>query len=168
MNDAVVFPYCRSVIPIEDNKTDSIDTSPFLVSGPQSWAERNTQSVYDGKVSFDADKDLKGPVSVGLIVGTRSTETAGSLIVMGDSDFAADHYFDVLGNKDLFLNTVNWLAGKEKLISTRGKATQTPISILFLTENESRLVFWSSVIVEPGIVLLFGLMVVIWRRIKRG
>ena len=41
------------------------------------------------------------------------------IVVFGDSDFVANGYLGIPGNKDLFLNTVNWLAQQENLISIR-------------------------------------------------
>ena len=41
------------------------------------------------------------------------------LAVFGSVDFAANTYFNLLGNGDLFLNTVNFLAGEEKQIIIR-------------------------------------------------
>jgi ABC-type uncharacterized transport system involved in gliding motility auxiliary subunit len=91
----------------------------------------------------------------------------GHVVVMGDSDFASNHYCSILANKDFFLNTVDWLAEKQELLSTRTTEGQPPISMLFLTENEGRLVFWSAVVVEPAIILLIGIGVALWRRVKR-
>jgi len=162
MNDAVVFPVCRSVIPTPGKEVDVL-----AHSSPESWAEQDTQTVYDGKARFDKDQDMPGPVSVAVAARIEAGPEPGYVVVMGDSDFAANHYFDVLGNKDMFLNTINWLAEKKQLLSTRSKAAQTPVSFLFLTENEGRLVLWSSVFIEPAFILLIGILVVLWRRIRR-
>ncbi len=168
MNDVVVFPVSRSVV-----AEDPASVAVFAQTGPDSWAERNTQSVYDNEARFDGDTDLPGPVPIAAVTQVVSPQQTsnrmdtGRLVVMGDSDFASNHYITILANKDFFLNTVNWLAEKSELLSTRAKADQTPVSILFLTENEARLVLWSAVIIEPGIILLIGALVVLWRRLKR-
>ena len=45
-----------------------------------------------------------------------------SIVVFGDSDFASNRYFsDASSNKDIFLNSVNWLVGDTALISIRPK-----------------------------------------------
>ena len=50
--------------------------------------------------------------------------------VFGDSDFVTNGYLGIPGNRDLFLNTVNWLAQQENLISIRpreaGSSTRHP------------------------------------------
>ncbi len=86
---------------------------------------------------------------------------------MGNSNFVTNHYFNVLGNKDFFLNTVKWLAGKKEVLSTRTKKGSAPVAMLFLTEAKTRLVLWSCVIIEPGIILLIGFLVIAWRKMKR-
>jgi hypothetical protein len=49
----------------------------------------------------------------------RSRKTR--LAAFGDSDFAANSYLGIEGNRDLFMNTVNWLAQQENLIAIRPK-----------------------------------------------
>ncbi len=41
------------------------------------------------------------------------------IVVFGDSDFVTNGYLGIPGNRDLFLNSVNWLAQQENLISIR-------------------------------------------------
>lgn len=168
MNEAVVFPVCRSVVPLTAEGMDILASS-----GPDSWAEQDTRSVHENSVRFDRDTDIKGPVPVAVATRVAGTEKDGQrkedgwLIVMGNSNFATNYYSTVLGNKDFFLNTVNWLADKRQLMSTRIKTAQSPVSMFFLTENESRIVFWSSVVIEPFIIFCLGICVVIWRRVRR-
>ena len=66
-NKNVVFPYCRSILP-RAQSADEITQTVLAVSGPDSWAERNTQSVRDGSVQFDPGSDMAGPVPVAVIV----------------------------------------------------------------------------------------------------
>ena len=50
------------------------------------------------------------------------------VVVVGDSDFAANGFLGVQGNRNLFLNTVNWLAQQENLISIRPSSPTTGAS----------------------------------------
>jgi len=167
MNDAVVFPICRSVAPLKKEGSDQ-ETVIIANSSPDSWAEKNTQSVYDEKAVFESKEDVIGPVPVALVTEISIMENkTGHLMVFGDSDFITNYYHTILGNRDFFLNAVNWFSEKSEGLATRTRSGQAPMSILFLTENESRLVFWSSVVIEPLIILLIGLSVIFWRRFKR-
>ena len=177
-NEGFVFPFCRPAIPLKDHSKDFV-LGIFAFSGPRSWAERNTQSVYDGKYRYDKDTDVSGPVPVAVTVERASQPKPDTrqpdgkprktmrLAVIGDSDFVTNNYINVLGNKDLFLNTINWLAERQDLVSIRPKAESTAVSMLFLTENENRLVLWSAVIIEPLLILAIGIGVVLWRRMRR-
>ncbi len=168
MNEAVIFPVCRSVTPLERART-----TVLARSGPESWAESDTGSVRTNTVSFNPGTDRRGPVPVAVLAAIKgkdpvsSAPAEGRLIVMGNSAFATSHYMKVLGNKDFFLNTVNWLAENSGLLSSRSKAGGGPEEMMFLTEPQSRLVFWSSVVIEPSLVLLIGILVVMWRRFRR-
>ena len=172
-NEGFVFPFCRPAIALKDHSAD-FAIGIFAFSGPRSWAERNTQSVYDGKYRYDRDTDASGPLPVAVTVERASQPKTDAkptksmrLAVIGDSDFVTNNYINVLGNKDLFLNTINWLAERQELMSIRPKAESTAVSMLFLTENESRLVLWSAVIIEPLLILAIGMGVVLRRRMRR-
>jgi ABC-type uncharacterized transport system involved in gliding motility auxiliary subunit len=178
MNEAVIFPVCRSVIPLQGNRPDgAVDV--LAESGPESWAERNTSSVYGDSIRFDRDVDLRGPVPVAVTISAGSNSIPGAaprprttqqplrVAVMGNSSFITNQYLDILGNKDFFLNTVNWLAERKKLITIRPKTEQRTVSMLFLTEGENRLILWSAVIIQPAIILFLGIAVTLWRRKKR-
>ena len=125
-----------------------------------SWGEvdlsvlRDTDG--DRTVSLD-DDDLPGPV--GLAVAVRDTVgEGGRLVVFGDSDIATGRYFGLQGNGDLVLNAISWLAEDESLISIRPReAGYNPIA---LTEGQSDLVFWITVILYPGLVAIVGFVVV--------
>ena len=175
MKEAALFPLCRSVIPAGQPRNDLFVTV-IARSGPRSWAERNTQSVYNGSAGFDQESDDPGPVPVAVTVegappagqeaqpSGRVPRAALRLAAMGDSDFITNQYLDVLGNRDLFLNTINWLAERADLVTIRAKTEQTGVSMLFLTEGENQLILWAAVIIEPALVVLAGIAVVLWRR----
>ena len=74
-----------------------------------------------------------GPVSLGAAVSCRRREApdaAGDkpdaaaspetrIVAIGDSDFASNGWLGIPGNRDLFMNSVNWLAQQENMISIR-------------------------------------------------
>jgi hypothetical protein len=94
----------------------------------------------------------------------------GRLLVVGDADFASDAYLDLLGNRDLALNAVAWATGEETLAGLRPKRMpeiMRPLSPLVLTERQARAILVGVTIVEPGLVLIAGLVLVGLRR-RRG
>ena len=83
------------------------------------------------------------------------------IVVFGDSDFVANGYLGIPGNKDLFLNSVNWLAQQENLISIRPREPES--RGVTLTAERARLVFYLSILIIPGLILALGVQTW-WRR----
>ena len=65
------------------------------------------------------------------------------------------------GNRDLFLNTVNWLAQQENLIAIRPRDPED--RRITLTADQERRIFYLTVLIVPGLVLLAGVQTW-WRR----
>ena len=91
-------------------------------------------------------------------------EKEGRLAVFGDSDFASNAYYNLSGNGNFFLNTVNWLTEEADLISIQPK-TSSPRTIQ-LTPSQGRMIFFTSIIILPLIVLITGISVWVRRRAK--
>ena len=84
----------------------------------------------------------------------KETSKQARLVVIGDSDFASNTYFNFSGNGDFFLNVASWLVQEESLVSIRPKERQnTPVQ---LTQVQGNLIFMSSVIGFPLIILIIG------------
>jgi ABC-type uncharacterized transport system involved in gliding motility auxiliary subunit len=179
-----IFPLSRSVEPISPSPNPAITVSPFCRTGAGSWARYVSNEVAPGgTVDFEGTKARSGPISIAVAatidlshkngdpeVSEKSKPSPPSrvarLVVYGDSDFASNFGLSLIGNKDLFLNTVQWLAGEERLITERPKDEELApkLSNVYLTARESKRLFWLAVVVEPLLVLLVGAMVVIYRK----
>ena len=81
--------------------------------------------------------------------------------VIGDSDFAANGSLGIQGNRDLALNTINWLAQQENLISIRPK--QPEDRRITLTADQQLRITWLSLLMIPAAVIGAGLFTW-WRR----
>ena len=92
---------------------------------------------------------------------TDATPPETRLVVIGDSDFATNGVVGIQGNRDMFLNTVNWLAQQENLISIRAREPED--RRLTLTADQQRRLFWLSMVLVPGLVLSTGVYTW-WRR----
>jgi ABC-type uncharacterized transport system involved in gliding motility auxiliary subunit len=84
-------------------------------------------------------------------------------VVVGTSQWAENRAMGsrTLGNRDLFMNMINWLSADEDLISIRPKSTED--RPLTLTAQKLNLVFWLSVVFFPLAIVSFGL-VTWWKR----
>jgi len=90
-----------------------------------------------------------------------ATPSETRLVVIGDSDFATNGVVGIQGNRDMFLNIVNWLAQQENLISIRAREPED--RRLTLTAAQQRRVLWLSLVLVPGFVLSTGVYTW-WRR----
>jgi ABC-type uncharacterized transport system involved in gliding motility auxiliary subunit len=174
-----IFPLLRTVKAVI---VDGIKTTEFLQTGANSWGETDLTVLKGGKSQFDEKTDIKGPVPV-AVIATReiTTEKAeqktgngdekdsavtpksikkAHLVVIGDSDFVGNKYFNFSGNGDLFLNTASFLAEEENLISIRPKERKN--SPLSLTRGQGMFILMLGIL-TPSLVVFIGIQTW-WRR----
>ena len=158
------FPTARSLTLSE--VASGASQTPLVFSSEQAWAETNLVGLTtgEGQVQFDEGADTPGPVT--LAVAAEDLNTQARLVVVGDADFPSDANFLAFGNGDLFVNSVDWSAGQEELISLnpRTATTRTVATPQAYTLN---LIFLGTVILVPGIALVAGVWTFIQRR-RRG
>ena len=154
-NIMTIYPLTSSVTPMDDKK--GYDIKEILKTSNNSWGEVN----YPGEVMFDEDMDLKGPVTIAVLVEKKSGDKKTSLAIFGDSDFASNGYFQNEGNANIFLNTINYLAEEEDLISIRPKDFDD--RRVTLTQAEVSTLFYLVVIAIPLLVVITGVVFYIRR-----
>jgi ABC-type uncharacterized transport system involved in gliding motility auxiliary subunit len=129
----------------------------------ESWAETSAESSRD-------ENDIAGPLTLAALIesspfgGGGSGSTKTRIVLVGDSDFAANYATEIPGNSMLFLNSVNWLAEEERLIAIGPKDTMRG-AVVFPDDITKSIILFISVIAIPGAVLLAGLAVWIVRRV---
>jgi len=153
------FPVTRSVMPATP-PVPGLTAEPLLETAQQSWGESDLKSE---TVGFDEKVDIKGPVPIATVVTKDEGEgKKARLIVVGDSDFAANVNFSSQGNGNLFINTIKWLARDENLISIKAKdPTDRPLT---LTESGGRTIAIVVLVLFPGAMLIAGVLVWLKRR----
>ena len=157
---------------------------PLINSSKSSFGETNPS-----RAEFNEGQDLPGPTTMMVIVnrrpetarnaaaimaelrGEKTTETAAAaappafkrsrVVVIGDSDFATNSFFHIMGNGKLFLNTVNYLASKENLIGVEPRTFDRPR--VNLTNRQMKGTFFLSVILIPLLLAVIG-TAVWWRQ----
>jgi ABC-type uncharacterized transport system involved in gliding motility auxiliary subunit len=168
------FPLARSVSPAAGG-AGGRTAQPFVETSPNSWAETDLKTMLStGKSTFDADKgDKRGPLSLAAAVSApvagapaaekkpdEGAKAESRVVVFGDSDFASNLAFGISGNRDLFMNTINWLAQQENLIAIRPK--EPGDQRLTMTESQVLWVTFLLLIVVPFGV--FGSGIYAWWR----
>lgn len=176
LREPTLFPLVRSV-ELDDTAVD--DYSVLVRTGRDSWAERDLDGWQRaGEARYEAEEDLLGPVPIAVAGEPRKSaedrddaeggpaavpDSAGRVVVFGDSDFATNEYIDALRNRDLFVNAVNWLAGDVEQIAVRPNVSRA--STFQMTQAEFRTIQTLSLFLLPEAIAVFG-VVTWWLRRK--
>jgi ABC-type uncharacterized transport system involved in gliding motility auxiliary subunit len=153
------FPLARTVSIADTAKTAPEDTE-LLKTSARSFTVPN---LGNGEVKFDAKIDKQGPLSLAVAADQKEAgDKTARLVVVGDSDFAENQWVTLQRNGDLFYNTVNWLASQEELISIRPKNPEN--RRVDLTESQQRGLYWFSLVLLPGCVVIGGIYIWLKRR----
>jgi hypothetical protein len=164
-----VFPLAQSILPVEPARAD-VQVAPFAFTGSDTFADKD-RVVAEGVVpTFREGIDLPGPVPVAAIAryAGENDQKSGSLVVVGDGQFASNLYVGTLGNRDLFVNLAHLAGRAEALIGTRREIMPGgTFSRVHLTAGQGRILFWVSAAILPATMLLVGVLVG-WRRRARS
>lgn len=145
--------------------------SEIVFTGDGSWGETDLALLdSEGKVAQD-DVDLAGPVPVAVAgrptlpgdgappAPAEGEEAAAAkddprLVVFGDADFAANEFLDAYSNRNLFVNSVNWLLGDVEAISIR--PSQSRASRFELSAEQFRSIRSMSLFVLPEAIAVLA------------
>jgi ABC-type uncharacterized transport system involved in gliding motility auxiliary subunit len=150
------FPLARS---LEVKNGDKTTVDKLFSTTDNSFATTNLASA---EIKQTKD-DMKGPMVLGA-AGTYNTGKEngnGRFVVVGNSGWVANGFLRFNGNRDLFLNMMNWLSSDEDLISIRPKEPED--RRLNMTARQMSMVFYESVVFIPLLIVLAGVGVW-WRR----
>ncbi len=177
------FPGACSLLPTV-KQPPGVSVLPLVNTSKSSYAVTSRD-----RADFNEKEDLKGPLSLMVLVNRRpeSARTAAAIlselrgqkieekapdpeafnfkrsriVVFGDSDFATNSFFHIMGNGKLFLNAVNFLASKENLIGVEPRTFDKPR--VNLTNRQMKGTFFLSVILIPLLLAVIG-TAVWWRQ----
>ena len=152
---AGIFPLARSV-----SKAEPAPSGWTVVelarTGSRAWGE--TDAIKDdGKVEYTPGKDLKGPVPLAIAATHGTGDNESRVVIFGNSNFAANGFYRLSGNRDLAMNSVSWAAHEEAKISIRPRSRQA--NHLFLTAEQKHTMTLMAFDVLPFSLLFAGLLV---------
>ncbi|MGH9480988.1 MAG: GldG family protein [Terriglobales bacterium] len=158
---ATMFPYARTVEAGSFPNAKAV-VSPLLETTAQSFAA--TQFA-GGRVEVNQTGDRHGPLALG-VAGTLATVGNGAalssvgdsaearFVVYGSPDFVSNSILTFQGNRDLFLNTMDWLATQQNFITIRPHAAQnTPVN---LSAAQMRYILFIFLLGLPLVVVIIG------------
>ncbi|NLN59980.1 MAG: GldG family protein [Deltaproteobacteria bacterium] len=171
-----VFPMARSVV-TGDAPLTSTGVTPLALSSDRSWTESDIAEAEQGHIRYDAKYDQKGPVPVAAIVEglpesgqqgkSGPSPFRGRLVVFGSSEFIANQFISLAGNRDLFMNTVRYLTEDRPLIVIKKNLAAGDKAPLILQPVHARMVFIGIVVLQPTLIMAIGI-VVAWRRRQKS
>ena len=154
---ATGFPLSRSL----DVKNEGKSTVQKLFSSSDSSLA--TSKLNSPDIDPRDPKNKKGPLTLAA-AGTYNTgkeNSQGRFVVFGSSAWAANSFLNFNGNRDLALNTMNWLSSDEDLISIRPKEQED--RRITMTQAQMSVVRMTSQFILPLIVIFAGVSVW-WKR----
>jgi len=174
---ALILGLARSVSPMRD--LPGLQVEDLLLTSADAWAETDlrleeepTPGAHEkvGRVPLMVVSEVTDPAVLDVaphddtlgraVPAALSPEPGGRVVVVGDSDFATKGFVAWGNNRDLFLNTIAWLADEENQIGERADAAEQ----LEMTAASSAVLCLVSVIFVPGSVFLLGAITLIRRR----
>ena len=132
---------------------------PVLATGADAWTE---EARLTGLVSPPAGTS-PSVVTIGAALERPGKNARQRLVVLGDSDFAANSYIGEGGNLALAMNLANWLAHDDAFINLPNRAS--PDLTLILTGPEEDVIAFGFLLVLP--ILLLGSALAVWWRRRR-
>jgi len=168
---ATAFPLARS---LETKSVDGATVDKLFSTSSNSYS---TTELASAQIRLDPKKNKQGPFTLG-VAGTVTAKSSadasgdeksaeerkdkqGRFVVVGSSGWVANNILRFNGNRDLFLNMMNWLSADEDLISIRPKEPED--RRLNLTRQQMGRILYGSVFGLPLIIIAAGLSVW-WRR----
>ncbi len=154
------------VVEMQPDEKRGLVAQAILATSPQGWASEPENIPRTGIREFDEEKDFRGPVPLAGEMLVQTGKAFGRIVVFGDADFLNNNMVEQGGNRDLFVNAVNWMADDPGQMAARPETQQSGVNQLFLTSDQIQYVLVTSTVVLPGSFLLIGVGIFTWRRYR--
>lgn len=154
-----IYPAARSLT-LAKQFPAGVTLTSLVETSDQSFSKRDLK---DRKAEFNAAIDKMGPenLMVAATVAASGSTKANRMLVVGNSQFIGNGFYAAAANGDLFVNSINWLAEQDNMVSIPPKSNQP--QTLFLTNQQQNTIFLTSVAGAPAAMLFAGGFVW-WRR----
>jgi len=154
---ATGFPLSRS---LETKNADKTTIEKLFSSSESSLA---TTKLNSPNINPNDPQNKKGPMAIAAAGSYRTGKenAQGRFVVIGSSQWAANSFIGFNGNRDLALNTMNWLSSDEDLISIRPKERDD--RRITMTQSQMHWVRITSQFLFPLAIVIAG-VTVWWRR----
>lgn len=162
-NESVMFPFAQGINETQ-TKRDSLTITPLLITSNTSYGKKEMKSVDD----FQKQQgDLNGPFSLAVAIEDNKEQNTAKLIVLGGKPLIDTQMNSTIngGNFNFFLNCVNWLQGKDTIITVKPKDIHET-SYLNLNQTQASIIIAFCVVVLPMIIFGIGIFMMFRRKNK--
>lgn len=171
--EPLVFSFASSVVAPSNVEAGAMYTE-IVKSGKNSWAEKNIEALFNpsGATASRDPEDSQGSVSIAVAMERKveggsspkgedaSFDTMSRVVVFGDVTWIENGSLSAMGNRDVALNSVNWVTGEEGGVAIGPKGMRA--SVAPIPQSTFNVILALSFL-GPELILLFGLFVW-WRR----
>lgn len=157
-NNFTGFPIARSM---EVKNTDKATVQKLFSTTNRAIA---TTRLNTNEVNPSDPNNKKGPFILGAAgsYNTGKPSNPGRFVVIGSSGFLTNSMLGFQANRDLALNSVNWLSSDEDLISIRPKEAED--RRLNATQHQMNVFFYFDLIALPLLIIVSGISIFLKRR----
>jgi ABC-type uncharacterized transport system involved in gliding motility auxiliary subunit len=169
VNAPPIFSLSR-VVEVRQDLDKGIIAAPILSTSGSGFGSAEQRISAQQEPQFVVGRDRRGPVPIaGEVILTNGEQQGrpGRIVVFGDVDFAHNGLLEQGGNRDLFINAVNWLADDVGQVGERATNQPAGEKQFYLTDAQGRRILIVSTAILPSSFLLIGIGVFVWRR-QRG
>lgn len=163
VNAPPIFSFAR-IVEVREDAAKGITARPILATSGEGFATAPGNINQAGTATFSAEHDIPGPVPIAGEVDIKRADKIGRVVVFGDADMLNNNFLDQGGNRDLFVNAINWLAEDQEILGERPLREQPFVTTFTMTDTDGRWLLTMSTVVIPGLFLLTGIAVFLWRR----
>ncbi|HEY7211930.1 MAG TPA: GldG family protein [Bryobacteraceae bacterium] len=157
-NSFTGFPVARS---LEVKNTDKVTNQKLFSTSDRAIA---TTKLSTNEVNSSDPSNKKGPFVLGVAgsYNTGKPNSTGRFVVIGSSGFLANSMLGFQSNRDLALNTINWLSSDEDLISIRPKEPED--RRLNVSQRQMNTFAYVDLIGIPLLIIIGGVTIFLKRR----
>ncbi len=157
LNSNTVFPFARR---IEAHEESAFFFTPLVQAAAGGWLE--TTSLRNA--SFDEDSDIAGPITVAAALERDVGDKRQRIVVIGTAKSLSNQFIGLLGNIDLGITALSWLAGDDSLITIEPK-TRVDLTLELSRPGMATMGFGFLIFLPLGLLISGG---VIWWRRRRA
>ncbi|HEV3232753.1 MAG TPA: Gldg family protein [Candidatus Dormibacteraeota bacterium] len=155
--------------PIKGTAATGYTETPIITSSADACESKDSTILSTTAAPACHAGDAKGPFTVFATLEQSQGKTGARLsrmVVAGGALFAVNQYSSNVqqapGNLPLFINSMNWLAQRDKVINIPTRTIQP--NAVFLSPGQKSLVFYGYVFFLPAILIAMGIAVYLRRR----